>query len=370
MSDNNERLYSLDVLRGLDMILLTVVGPLVVAVQSGWKCFPDGFMAQFDHAWGGFTLWDIIMPLFIFMCGAAVPFALKKRLDADGRSTPAFWKHVFARFALLWFLGLLVQGQLMTFNPLRIHPYCNTLQSIAAGYLIAAMALLIPSLKGRIALPIVLTAVYGLLMHFCGDYTREGNVAAIVEKAVYGPLVPAGNRTLEIPGGYTWVLTTLMFGVLTLAGMLSTEILRSCLGPWARAGLLAGSGAGCLAVGWLLVLRVPMIKQLFTVSFSLQAIGWCMLALAALYVINDIGRFRFGLRPVVFFGQSALAAYFISHFFEPVLKAGAHVLGDGLCTHLPSSAVPLVLQLIMTAELVFAMICWRRVKSRRGAMAV
>lgn len=275
---DNGRLCSLDVLRGLDMILLTVIGPVVMAVHRGWKCIPDGVLAQFRHPWGGFTLWDIIMPLFIFMCGAAVPFALAKRLDGSGRPTSAFWKHVLSRFALLWFLGLLVQGELMTFDPLKIHPYCNTLQSIAAGYLIAALVFLVPSRPVRIAAPVVLTAVYGLLMHFCGDYTREGNVAALVEKAFYAPFLPAANRAFNVPGGYTWVLTTLMFGALTLSGMLSTEVLRSSLTPKRKAGVLFAAGLGSLAAGWLLVLRVPMIKQLFTVSFSLQAIGWCVLA--------------------------------------------------------------------------------------------
>ena len=91
----SERLFSLDVLRGLDMMLLTVVGPLVCAAQKGWNCFPDWFMRQFNHGWECFTLWDIIMPLFIFMCGAAMPLALERLLKKGGG---AFWRHVLARF--------------------------------------------------------------------------------------------------------------------------------------------------------------------------------------------------------------------------------------------------------------------------------
>ena len=63
-SYNEERLYSLDLLRGLDMVFLTVVGPLVWAVHAGWG-LPDGFLYQFTHPWEGFAAWDIIMPLFI-----------------------------------------------------------------------------------------------------------------------------------------------------------------------------------------------------------------------------------------------------------------------------------------------------------------
>ena len=97
-----ERLYSLDVLRGLDMFLLTVVGPLVMAANKSWECFPPEFIQQFEHGWVGFRFWDIIQPLFIFMSGAAIPFALEKRLAAGPR---VFWEHVVCRVALLWFLA-------------------------------------------------------------------------------------------------------------------------------------------------------------------------------------------------------------------------------------------------------------------------
>ena len=76
-----ERLYSLDLLRGLDMMLLVVIGPLVKAMDKAWGLSPS-IMGQFKHGWECFTLWDIIMPLFIFMCGAAVPFALGRRIQA------------------------------------------------------------------------------------------------------------------------------------------------------------------------------------------------------------------------------------------------------------------------------------------------
>lgn len=103
MSDNTpairKRLLSLDILRGADMFLLTVIGPLAYALNKSFG-LPKAVLAQFDHAWGGFTLWDIIMPLFIFMSGAAVPFAMKGRLD-DNRARWRYWRHVLSRFALL-----------------------------------------------------------------------------------------------------------------------------------------------------------------------------------------------------------------------------------------------------------------------------
>ena len=71
-------------------------------------------MGQFSHGWVCFTLWDIIMPLFIFMCGAAMPFALGRRLR-EGRGV--FWRRVLSRVALLWAMGGLVQGNWAESDP-------------------------------------------------------------------------------------------------------------------------------------------------------------------------------------------------------------------------------------------------------------
>ena len=143
MNDKN-RLMSLDVLRGADMVFLCVVYQLVMGAAESFG-FGDRalhpFMRQFDHYWGGFTALDIVMPLFIFMSGAAIPFALTKRMDADGRPTWRYWKHVLSRVFLLWLLGMISQGRLLSFDPMAISPFNNTLQTIAVGYVIAAAAL-------------------------------------------------------------------------------------------------------------------------------------------------------------------------------------------------------------------------------------
>ena len=71
-----KRLFSLDVLRGLDMFLLIMVGPFVGALQRAYACFSPGFMQAFRHAWLGFTLWDIIMPLLTLYFAFTFPAAI------------------------------------------------------------------------------------------------------------------------------------------------------------------------------------------------------------------------------------------------------------------------------------------------------
>ena len=130
----NERLFSLDLLRGLDMMFLTVLVPLLMAADQVWG-LPEGVKFFFyTHPWEGFTAYDLIMPCFIFMCGAAIPLSLERRIEKSGGVADAgYWKHVAGRFVMLWALGLLVQGRLTSFDLDKIRLYDNTLQTIAFG---------------------------------------------------------------------------------------------------------------------------------------------------------------------------------------------------------------------------------------------
>ena len=361
--EHNKRLLSLDLLRGLDMILLTVVGPLFWAVNKAWT-MPEAVQLQFKHAWGGFTLWDIIMPLFIFACGAAIPYALSKRLDEDGWATAAFWKHVLGRFALLWFCGMLVQGRLATLDPLQISPYNNTLQTIAAGYLIAALVMLIPIRALRALFPFALAGAYGALLHFLGDYSQGGNLAQVVEQKILGGILPAGSLAFKTHG-YTWFLTTLMFGAMTLCGAQCAEILRG-KGPNGRkATALLLIGGSLLGAGFALELAVPCIKHIFTVSFTCQAMGWCVLALDVLYVLTDVFGLRFGWWFVTLYGQCALTAYMATHFFRPSLEACTKSITKGFPRFIDKAYMPLAEALVTVIVLTIVLVIRRRLRGAK-----
>ena len=360
---NSKRLLSLDILRGLDMFLLTVVGPLFWAVNKAWT-MPEAVQLQFKHAWGGFTLWDIIMPLFIFMCGAAVPYALSKRLDDNGKPTKAFWKHVLVRFALLWFCGLLVQGRLATLDPLQISPYNNTLQTIAAGYLIAALVMLIPSRAVRILMPVIFVIAYGALLHLLGDYSEDGNFAQVAEQKILGFILPEGSSAFKTHG-YTWFLTTLMFGAMTLCGAQCAEILRVKGSNGLKAAALFILGLFLLGTGWALVPIIPCIKHIYTVSFTCQALGWCVLALDILYVLTDILPCRRGWWLFTLYGQCALTAYMATHFFRPSLEACTKSITKGFPRFIDKPYLPLAEAIVTAVVLTVVLVIRRRLRGTR-----
>ncbi len=346
------RLFSLDLLRGLDIFFLTVFCCIMGAAHNGLGLFSEGAMEQLMHRWGLFHVIDLVMPLFIFMCGAAIPFALGRRLK-DGRPTAAFWRHLGFRFVLLWVCGMIAQGQLLSLDWREISPFNNTLQTIACGYVIAALTMLIRVKWARWAMPALLALLYAVPMAIHGDYSQGafeqqgghwvatgGNLAWILEVKILDFILPAGSNVLaHRDPGYTWFATIPMFGVMTLCGMISTEILVAAGKPKVRKGVeLLVFGAGLLGLGWALYPFIPSIKHVFTVTFTAQAMGWSVLLLAGCYFLSDVLMVRRGLGIFILFGQFALTAYmFADTPFWQVLDAAtktagqgfAHLFGDG-----------------------------------------
>ena len=384
----DNRLYSLDLLRGLDMFLLTAIAPFVGTFNC-WQKLPEGVLNHFHHAYTGFVLYDIIMPLFIFMCGAAIPFALERRLAQNGgRPDGAWWRHVLWRVVMLWGLGLVVQGRLATLDWNFIRLYDNTLQTIACGYLVVALSLLIPNAKVRLAIPVGCFVLYGLLLHFLGDYSLNGNFAAQVEQNILLKIVPTTSETYreiatvgiladpaKIPPRvllmgsevhYTWYLTSLMCAFMAFAGYYATKILTAAAEPWTKAKRLFAYGAALLALGWILAFcGVKMVKHVYTVSFTAQAMGWSALFLAALYVLTDIWRFRRGFALPVLFGQFALTADLIEEFFKPSAVKLAEQLFGGVPHLLGTEKYqPLVIAFAVVLEIIAALLIRRKLKER------
>ena len=212
-------------------------------------------------------------------------------------------------------------------------------------------ALVCLPMKWRIAVPAVCFVAYGLIVHLCGDYTMTGNAAEHVEQAVLSALLPAGSKAIRELGElgylgqfheigeihYTWILTTPMFVFMTACGYFSTKMLQGAVAPMRRFGRLAAFGAALLALGWILALcGVKMVKHIFAVSFTAQAMGWSALLLAAAYLVADIWRMRKGIGLFTLFGRTSLVAYMIGEFFWPcfmffgnyLTKGLAHLMGE------------------------------------------
>src|SRR5690606_11607298 len=76
----DKRLLSIDTLRGFDMLMISGAGSffLLLHGKTDWNWL-NAFALQFEHPpWNGFTFYDFIFPLFLFIAGLSLPFSLNK----------------------------------------------------------------------------------------------------------------------------------------------------------------------------------------------------------------------------------------------------------------------------------------------------
>lgn len=286
------RIAAIDALRGLDMFFLTGGLALVVAgINLFYGENPAWLLKHSDHvAWEGFAAWDLVMPLFLFIVGTAMPFSFSSRVGVE-----PLWKiyfKVIKRALILFLLGMVVQGNLLSFEPDKMYLYSNTLQAIASGYLITAIFLLHCSVRWQVIATVTLLVAYWLVMKFvpfsdpqvgtcaAGDLEPYRNLALFLDKYLMGPYQDRTN--------YAWILAQLGFGAMTMLGMLGGQILKRVQGHGKKLLYLTGAGAVCLILGYVWSLDFPIIKRLFTSSMVLWSGGWCFLLLALFYLLTDV----------------------------------------------------------------------------------
>ena len=372
MRKNAKRLASLDLLRGADIFFLTVVCILVDSFHRVWP-LPDALMRQLGHpSWVGFTVLDMVMPLFIFMCGAALPLALPRRLEPDGTARWRYWRHVLGRVALLWILGMVAQGELMSFDLGRISFFNNTLQTIACGYLISAAVMRLKSHVARVAFAFALAIGYSVFLHACGDMSPAGNAAVVYEVKFLTLFYPdaSWHPVSQISSWhYTWWTTVPMFGFMALAGAQATEIVKGALVPYRKVLALGGVGIALLALGGIFSTFEPVIKHIFTASFTFLAMGVSYLLYALFYWVFDILGVRRGTGLIALFGRHSLLAYMcIETTCRSVLWVAAAVvlggtdrrIGHGLTRFFEGPAAGLCMNIAIVTILCIVLACWER----------
>lgn len=323
---STKRLESLDVLRGFDLFCLTILCPLLHAFScTGEYNWLSPVMQQFDHvAWEGFAFWDLVMPLFMFMAGVSIPFALSRYLR-PGEKKSGLYIRILKRFLLLWLLGMICQGNLLALQPDSLKFYSNTLQAIAIGYLFASLLFLHLRPRGQIVATALLLLIYWALMtfvHFDGygasSYTSSANLSEWIDRLVLGrwrdgaSLDATGNVVFPAWYNYTWILSSLNFVATVMTGVFAGEILKKEMPEKKKIYTLLAVGCGMLMTGWLWHLEMPVIKRLWTSSMVLVSSGYCFLLMALFYYVIDYKGYRHGWTWLKVIGMNSILAYMLS----------------------------------------------------------
>ena len=312
----HQRVLSVDALRGFDMFLIVggygIITGFIKAANIG---FFNALLPQTQHVrWEGFHFWDLIMPLFLFIVGVAMPFSLGKRLQR-GDSKKQLYLHIIKRAVILFILGMIAQGYLLEYDLSKLHIYCNTLQAIAAGYLIASIIILNMKVVWQMVTTAVLLLLFWALMALvpvpgsqAGTLTPDGNLAIYLDKLILG--------RFEDETAYTWILSSITFGCTVMMGTMAGEVLRSEKTPAAKVIRLSAAGVGSTVLGLVWGVWFPIIKHLWTSSFVLFSGGICLLLLAAFYLVIDVWGLRKWAFGFVVIGTNAIAVYMATHLFD------------------------------------------------------
>lgn len=315
-----ERVIAIDALRGFDMFWIVGGDKLFLAATAILFLKFPAIQAALDHQlhhvpWGDrLVFYDLIMPLFLFIVGASMPFSFSRRLEG-GESKPALYKKIAKRTAILFVLGMIAQGNLLKLDLAELHVYCNTLQAIAAGYCIGGIIMLNTSIQGQAIATALLLAVFWALLTFipvpgygAGVLTPEGNLAIYIDDMILRQFSDGTN--------YTWVLSSLGFAATVLFGILSGHILRADADQITRLKRLILLGVGLVVLGEVWGIFHPIIKYIWTPSMTVWTAGCCCLMLALFYFLIDIRGYRKWTFPFVVLGANALVAYMAPDFIR------------------------------------------------------
>ncbi|PTR01168.1 putative acyltransferase [Mucilaginibacter yixingensis] len=354
------RLVSLDALRGFDMFWIVsgeeIFHGFADVVQqkyhlyrnpTNWQLATDGRLSflermavgmsnQLHHTvWNGFTFYDLIFPLFIFIAGISMPFSYNRGLDTEmtgqlNKSRSRYFQ-LIRRTVLLLLLGMVVNGAL-SFAGYEHTRFASVLGRIALSCFFAAVIYLNFNLRGQIIWFVSILLGYWALMalvpvpgHGAGVLTPDGNLAAFIDQH----LLPGKlHRKVYDPEG---LLSTIPAICSALLGVFTGSFLlpgRVGLRPVQKMLALFGAGLVLVLLGLLWNISFPINKNMWTSSFTLYAGGWSMLLFAAFYGIIDVAGFKAWCRPFVWIGVNSILIYMAAHGLVNFLSTSQFVL-DG-----------------------------------------
>lgn len=293
--NKQERLYSLDALRGFDMFFIVGGSGLIKATA---ELFPSDFSTfigtQMGHvAWHGFAFYDMIFPLFLFIAGVSFPFSFEKS-TAAGVTKLQFMRKIFIRALKLFLLGLVINNALnLDFENIR---YASVLGRIGIAWMLGAIIYMYGGKKwAAISTGIILLGYYFLAAFVPGPeapagasiFSAEGSIICWFDRQYLPGLVL--NNTYDPEG----ILSTIPAVATALLGILTGIFLKSQKFTQNRKVLILLAAAVVLTgIGLLWKEIFPINKKMWTSSYVCFVGGLSLFLLTIFYWIIDILKYE------------------------------------------------------------------------------
>jgi len=347
----NKRLLSLDILRGLTIILMIIVND-----PGAW----NHVYAPLLHApWNGITPTDYVFPTFLFIVGVSIVLSMNKQKES-GKSLSEITKKVFWRALKIYAVGIfLYLWPSFNFEGIR---WVGVLPRISFVYLACTLLFLYTSRKTQWYIGITILLGYWFLVAYLPvpgigvpDLTvPDKNWAHYLDRF----LVPGRlYRETWDPEGFMSTLPAIVSGLIGMwAGyiLLEKEELKN------RLNQLFFFGFILLFLGDLMQWFFPFNKNLWSTSFTLFMGGIGMLALGAFSYFFDVKQSKYQFKFAHAFGVNSITAYSLSSILTVVFYSskwwGISISGEFMSIW-EQIGLPLKLGSLVYA-LIYVLILW------------
>ena len=348
------RLVSLDAFRGLVMVLMLAEHMRLPEVA---RAFPHslfwrviGFNTQHVE-WQGCSLHDLIQPAFSFLVGAALPFSIASR-KLKGQTFGPMLGHAIRRALLLILLGIFLRS---LWRPQTYFTFEDTLTQIGLGYVFLFLLGFTRVRTQVVTLVLILIFFWAAFALYPApgpqfDYARVGVPQNWPH--LYTGFLSHWNKNSNLswafdvwflnlfPREHPFVFNEGGWSTLSFIPTLATMILGLLAGEWLKGkeskerklrGLVI-AGAALLLLGlicqWVGI--NPIVKRVWTSSYTLYSGGWVLLMLAGFYALIDLKGWRRWAFPLTVVGMNSIAVYVMSWTMSAFV-------GDALDRHLGSA---------------------------------
>src|SRR5215469_6037250 len=358
-----ERLVSLDAFRGTIMLLMLNEATRLPLVA---RSFPHSAVWAFlafntEHVdWQGCSLHDLIQPGFSFLVGAAMPFSIASRI-AKGQGFGELLGHAVWRAIVLIVLGISLrsirhQQTYFTFE--------DTLTQIGLGYVFLFLLAFTRVRTQVIVVLVILIAFWGAFALYPApgprfDYAQVG-VPPNWEHNYTG-FLSHFNKNSNLSWAFdVWFLNLFPrvepfvyneggWSTLSFIPTLATMILGLLTGEWlkstrSKAEKLRGlviAGVGLVLAG--LVFQwagiCPIVKRIWTSSYTLYSGGLVILMLAGFYALIDLKGWRRWAFPLIVVGMNSIAIYVMSWTMGDFMRAAVQTHMGAVISTLVSPAL-------------------------------
>jgi heparan-alpha-glucosaminide N-acetyltransferase len=320
---------AVDAYRGFVMLLMMAE---VLRLARVAKNLPGSWFWSFlayhqTHVeWAGCSLHDMIQPSFSFLVGVALPYSIASRL-AKGKSFWPMFFHALWRSLLLIALGIFLRSM---GSPQTNFTFEDTLTQIGLGYPFLFLLGFRPPRWQWIALAAILIAYWlcwavyplpGPAFDFGAHWAKNANMGSAFDQWFLN-LFPRATPFIENKGGYL---------TLSFIPTLGTMILGLIAGGWLRKGaslkkfLLAGVALTAAGLLFHFTGVCPIVKRIWTPSWTLFSGGLCFLFLAGFSWVMDVKSHKRWAFPLIVIGMNSIAAYLMAHLFQSFLLSSLKI---------------------------------------------